>query len=151
MIFPTDVLVIIGLVIVGATFTFFMGKSKAVALLLALFSSITLFQVFPFTKQLTVLTGALPIALNVLGIFLIFTIALYFLLNKYVIGDFVEGNFFKSVIVGIAFTALILAIIQFVLPLDAVYNFGPKVDMWFTGNFGLFWWLLAPLGIIFFI
>jgi len=151
MIFPTDVLVIIGLVVAGTGFAFFLGKSKAVALLLALFSAIPLYQSFPFVKQLTVATGALPQAANILGIFLVFVLLMFFLLNKYIIGDFIGGKFFKSVIFGLAFTALILALFQFILPLDALYNFGPKIDVWFAGNFGLFWWLVVPLSIILFI
>lgn len=150
MIFPTDVLVIIGLVVVGTGFTFFMGKSKGVALLLSLFSAIPLYQSFPFVKQLTVATGALPIAANVVAIFLAFTVLMFFLLNKYIVGDFLDGNFFKSVIFGLAFAAIALAIFQLVLPLEALYNFGPNIDQWFGGNFGLFWWLAAPLAIIFF-
>ena len=151
MIFPTDVLVVIGLVVVGTGFTFLMGKSKGVTLLLALFSAIPLYQSFPFAKQLTVATGALPIAANILAIFLAFAVLMFFLLNKYIVGDFIDGNFFKSVIFGLAFATLILALFQFVLPLDALYNFGPNIDKWFGGNFGLFWWLAAPLVIIFFV
>jgi len=151
MIFPTDVLVIIGLVVAGTGFAFFLGKSKAVALLLSLFSAIPLYQSFPFVKQLTVATGALPQAANILGIFLVFVLLMFFLLNKYIIGDFIGGKFFKSVIFGLAFTALILTLFQFILPLDALYNFGPKIDVWFAGNFGLFWWLVVPLSIILFI
>lgn len=151
MIFPTDVLVIIGLVVVGTGFTFFFGKSKAIALLLALFSAIPLYQSFPFVKQLTVATGALPIAANILGIFLAFAALMFFLLNKYIVGDFIDSAFFKSVIVGIAFAALALAIFQLVLPLEGLYNFGPNIDRWFGGNFGLFWWLAIPLGIMFFV
>ncbi len=151
MIFPTDVLVIIGLVVVGTGFTFFMGKSKAVALLLALFSAIPLYQSFPFVKQLTVATGTLPQALNTLGIFAAFVFLMFFLLNKYIVGDFVDGNFFKSVIFGLVFAALALAIFQLVLPLDGLYNFGPNIDKWFTGNLVLFWWLAIPLAIVFFV
>lgn len=151
MIFPTDVLIIIALVVVGTGFTFFFGKSKAVALLLALFSAIPLYQSFPFVKQLTVATGALPQALNILGIFLAFAALMFFLLNKYIVGDFVDGNFFKSVIFGIAFAALALAIFQLVLPLEGLYNFGPNIDKWFGGNFNLFYWLAVPLGIVFFV
>lgn len=151
MIFPTDVLVLIGLIVLGTGVTFFLGKSKAVALLLALFSAIPLYQSFPFVTQLTVATGALPQALNILGIFLAFAVLMFFILNKYIVGDFFGGEFFKSVIFGIAFAALILALFQFVLPLDALYNFGPNIDKWFSGNFVLFWWLAVPLGIIFFV
>ncbi len=151
MIFPTDVLVIIGLVVVGTGLTFFLGKSKTVAFLLALFAAIPLYQSFPFITQFTVATGALPQALNVLGIFLAFTVLMFFVLNKYIVGDFINGNFFKSVILGIAFTALVLALSYFVLPVESLYDFGPNIDKWFTGNFGLFWWLVIPLGIIFFV
>lgn len=149
--FPTDVLVIVGIVVVGTFFTFFFGKSRGVTAILSLFGAIPLFQAFPFTTKLTVATGALPQALNVVGIFLVFVIFLYFLLDRYVVGDFVEGNFFKSVLMGIAFTAVILALVYFVLPFDAIYNFQPNIDQWFSGNFTLFWWLIAPLIIIFFI
>ena len=151
MIFPTDVLVVIGLVVVGTGFTFFMGKSKGVTLLLALFSAIPLYQSFPFVKQLTVTTGALPIAANILGIFFAFAVLMFFLLNKYIVGDFIDGAFFKSVIVGIAFAALTLAIFQLVLPLEGLYNFGLNIDKWFGGNFGLFYWLFIPLAIILFV
>ncbi|MCX6703532.1 MAG: hypothetical protein NTV02_02510 [Candidatus Zambryskibacteria bacterium] len=151
MIFPIDVFVIIGIFIFCTLFTFFLGKSKGVSLLLSLFGAILLFQTFPFVKNLTVLTGAVPLALNTLAIFLAFTAFLYFTLNRYIVGDFFEAKFFKSAILGLAITALVLAIMHFVLPVDALYNFGPKVDTWFGGNFGLFWWIAIPLGILFFI
>jgi hypothetical protein len=151
MIFPTDVLVILGILAVGTLFTFFMGKSKGVSVVLSLFGAIILFQNFPFMKQATVLKGALPEALNVVGIFLAFALCIFFLLDKYVVGDFSESNFFKSVFVGVAFTALILAIIYFVLPFAPIYDFGPNIDKWFQGNFTLFWWLVGPLAIVFFV
>ncbi|MHB1316397.1 MAG: hypothetical protein ACYCZW_00890 [Minisyncoccota bacterium] len=151
MIFTTDILVIAGILVVGTFFTFFFGKSKGVILILSLFGAIPLYQSFPFVKQLTVATGALPIAANILAIFLAFVVFMFFLLNKYIVGDFIDGNFFKSVIFGLAFVTLILALFQFVLPLDALYNFGPNIDKWFAGNFVLFWWLTIPLGIVFFV
>ncbi len=149
--FPTDVLIIVGIFLVGTLFTFFMGKSRGVSIILALFGSIPLFQSFPFTQQLTVATGDFARSINVIGIFLVFTIGLYFLLNRYVVGDFIEGNFFKSVIFGIAFTAIILALVHFILPFDPIYDFKQNVDQWFGGNFGMFWWILAPLMILLFV
>lgn len=151
MIFPTDILVIVGLVLVGTGFSFFIGKSKAVAIILAFLFAIPLFQAFPFTKQMTVATGALPQALNVLAIFLAFVILMFLLLNKYIVGDFIEGNFLKSVFLGIAFAAIVLTLSHFILPLDSLYNFGPNIDTWFGGNLGLFWWIVTPLVIVFFV
>lgn len=151
MIFPTDILVILGILVVGTLFAFFMGKSKGVSVILSLFGAITLFQAFPFMKQMLVFKGAVPEALNITGVFVAFALALFFLLDKYVVGDFIEGNFMKSVFLGIAFTALVLAIIYFVLPFTPVYDFGANVDKWFSGSFNLFWWLVAPLAIVLFV
>ena len=83
MIFPTDILVVLGILVVGTLFTFFVGKSKGVSVVLSLFGAIVLFQNFPFMKQMTVLKGALPEALNIAGIFVAFALALFFLLDKY--------------------------------------------------------------------
>lgn len=151
MIFPTDILVILGILATGTLFTFFMGKSKGVSVVLSLFGAITLFQSFPFMKQMTVASGPLPEALNIAGVFVAFALALFFLLDQYVVGDFSEGNFLKSVFLGIAFTAMILTIIYFVLPFTPIYDFGPYIDKWFTGSFNLFWWLVGPLAILLFI
>lgn len=151
MIFPTDILVVLGILVVGTLFTFFVGKSKGVSVVLSLFGAIVLFQNFPFMKQMTVLKGALPEALNIAGIFVAFALALFFLLDKYVVGDFSDGNFFKSVFVGLAFTGMVLAIIYFIVPFAPVYDFGPNIDKWFQGQFTLFWWLVGPLAIVFFV
>lgn len=151
MALPMDVFVIVGTWVVATLFTFFTSKSKAVSVILALVSAILLFQTFPFVTNLTVLTGAVPQALNVVGIFLLFTVGMYFLFNRYVVGDFFNAKFLKSALFGLGITALLLAIVHFVLPFDAIYNFSPKVDAWFGGNFGLFWWVLAPLLLVFFL
>lgn len=151
MIFPTDILVILGILAVGTLFTFFMGKSKGVSVILSLFGAITLFQSFPFMKQMMVFKGAVPEALNITAVFVAFALALFFLLDQYVVGDFSEGNFLKSVFLGIAFTAIVLAIIYFILPFTPIYDFGANVDKWFSGNLNLFWWLVGPLAVILFI
>lgn len=151
MIFPTDILVILGIFVVGTLLTFFMGKSRGVTVVLSLFGAIALFQSFPFIKQMTVLSGPIPEALNIVGVFVAFALCVFFLLDQYIVGDFAEGNFFTSILIGVVFTAIILALIYFVLPFSPLYDFGANVDKWFTGSFNLFWWLLAPLVILFFV
>jgi len=151
MIFPTDILIILGILVLGTLFTFFLGKSKGVSLVLSLFGAIVLFQSFPFMKHMVVLSGPVLESLNIIGVFLAFTLGLFFLLDQYIVVDFSEHHFVRSLFIGIAFTAIILALIYFILPFAPLYDFGPNIDKWFQGHFNLFWWLVAPLIILIFV
>jgi hypothetical protein len=151
MIFSTDLFIILGIWLVGTLYTFYFGKGRGVTLILSLYPGLLLFEKFPYIKQLSVLKGEPLASINTIAIFCLCVFVSHLILHKYIFADFGEGKFIKSALVGLAFTGCILALWYFILPLDTFYNFSGTIDKWFSKDIGIFWWLLGPFGILFFV
>ena len=151
MIFSPDLFVILGIWLIGTVYTFYFGKGRGVTLILSLYPGLLLFEKFPYIKQLSVLKGEPLASINTVVIFLVCTCVSYFILHKYIFADFGEGKFIRSALIGLAFTGCVLALWYFVLPLNTFYNFSGIIDTWFSPDIGIFWWLIGPLVVLFFV
>ncbi len=95
--------------------------------------------------------GESLLLLNKVLIFLVFWIVLDILIGRYVFQDSGYGSMHYARLAGYAVAMVIIVMIfsYSIVSLDVVHNFSPSIDVIFTGADRLFWWLLAPLALLF--
>lgn len=142
---PSDIIFILLLVAVVAIYTFWRGKSKGVSLIIATYPAILLYQYLPYFKQADVRVDIL--------IFLIILIAVHLIINRFTELDFSFsklGKAFDSLVLGILSTGLLLWTSYHIVIIASLYAFSPSIAHIFADQYS-FWWLVAPLIILFFL
>ncbi len=143
----TDVIVILGVIVLLVALGFTKGKSELIALLVAVFPAALLTQFFPFMGILTFGNPGLDRAL-VFGSFLI---VIMLLLRPYIAGSYPKTSFWRSVEIvalSIACTGAIAAVLIQVCDIAQVYPLSGLILGAFMGPVGVFWWLVGGLAAI---
>ena len=140
--FSSDVIIILVLIAIGSAYAYFMGKGRAVSLVLSFYPGILLYNNFPFF-------GEASISVKLV----IFVVAV--LLVHLVLGRFITANFpyskirtvFESLVLGLISAGLILFVSYHTIPIEKLYNFSPWLILWslailFSGGsfYPLFCW-----------
>ncbi len=149
--FSSDIFVLVVLFIIFFVYALYFGKSRIISLILAFYPAQLLFQNFPFLNSLLFMKGESLLLLNKVLIFLVFWIVLDILIGRYVFQDSGYGSMHYARLAGYAVAMVIIVMIfsYSIVSLDVVHNFSPSIDVIFTGADRLFWWLLAPLALLF--
>lgn len=145
MIVSTDILIIVGIFILSSASAFYFGKSKIIALFFSCYPAILLFQDFPYKKELVFVKDGIGHGINMYVLYTVFVFIVYKIISRFISADYEGNKFLHSVLIGISCTVLFLTLGHFILPLDEIHNFSARIDSWFTGGIGIFWWLLGPL------
>lgn len=148
----TDIFVLLALFLIFFLYGWYLGKARLVSLILAFYPAIFLYKIFPFANNLMVLHGAELIVLNKVLIFLLFLIPLDIMISRYIFADSGLGgssHFFRIAGFSIALVILIVLLSYTIISLDIFYNFSPTIDKLFFPESKIFWWNLAPIGLLF--
>ncbi|KND48971.1 MAG: hypothetical protein AB200_00900 [Parcubacteria bacterium C7867-005] len=127
--------------------------TKLVSALLSLYISSFLYETMFFVERLVHVPSESKLFFwNHLGIFLLFFVPIYFILNRVVDaeqhGGF--GRFLRMCITTVALVGVFVSVLYHVLPLESVYNPPVFVDQFFAPDLSFALWLLVPLLILFF-
>ncbi|MBX4210628.1 hypothetical protein KW783_01510 [Candidatus Parcubacteria bacterium] len=128
------------------------GRSSLVALVLAFYPAILLFETFPYIRKVTLVSDAgSGIVINNLIIFLVFLSASFIAVRRVIGHDYSQGykRYFESIILSLAATILVVTVTYHVVPIGKLYNFSAAFDVFFAGTAAYFWSLLIPLILIF--
>ncbi len=148
-----DIIVLGTLFILFATYALYFGKSRIVSLILAFYPAVFLYEQFPYASKLMFLHGDQPILLNKILVFLIFLIPLNIIIGRFVFAESGYGGSFHFLrVAGLALAGTMLALVftYSVIDLSLFYSFSPTISALFVSAY-IFWWMLAPLVLMFFL
>jgi hypothetical protein len=143
-----DMIVILLLFVGFAALSFYFGKSKSIALILASYISLFLWSFSPFlkdSKREVVVT---------LGGFLIVWFVTYFIIKKNIFAEFPYSLFrkiFESSVLSLSILILIFIASFHLLPIGKLYHFSKAITPLFAPIEYVFYWLCGPLLAIYFI
>ncbi|TSC62422.1 MAG: hypothetical protein G01um101448_1224 [Parcubacteria group bacterium Gr01-1014_48] len=150
--FPADMLVIAGLLFFFGVLTFFLGKGKILALILALYIASFLFSFFPMVDLVERFHISLPIASGT--VFSILLIIAIVALRRVFRIEYAYGRLttiIEVIILAVCATMLTVALSQNVIPVTYIYRFSPIVSLFLSKYYVFFGALLVPLLILCFI
>ncbi|MES2213892.1 MAG: hypothetical protein V4465_00665 [Patescibacteria group bacterium] len=127
--------------------------NKLVSAILSLYIGSLLYIVLPFTKVVTEsVKGTMNIFWIHAGMLLVFSIPLWFILNRVVEVNPGYGarKALKATLLTLGFVGIVLSISYHLIPIQSLYDFPPIVDRLFASSTAYAAWLIAPLIVLFF-
>jgi hypothetical protein len=148
-----DLVVVVGLFIIFFSYAMYFGKSRIISAILAFYPAQFLYEHFPFLNKFLILKGDTLLTLNKVLIFLIFFVLLNIMIARYIFSESGYGSSKIFRVSGLAAAAVIVVMVftYSVISLDSLYNFSGATDVLFFGTDKIFYWNLAPLGLLFFL
>ena len=144
-----DILVHGGLFILLFLFAFFWGKEKIFAFTISLYIASFLYSYFPYNDQFR---GSAEYSLAFKGIiFLVLASAPYLIFSRLGIysSSTSTNRVLHSALLALGALILLIFISYHIIPLYSVYNFSSGIDNLFQPAEVRFWWLAAPLLLMF--
>ncbi len=144
--FPHDMLVIAGLFFFFGVYSFFLGKGKIIAIILALYIASFLFTFFPMVDLIQRFDVSLGLASGVVftALLIVALLALRRVFRiEYTYGKITTG--IEVLILTISATVLSIALSQNVIPITYVYQFSPEISLYLNQPYVFFFALLGPL------
>ncbi len=150
----TDVLIILTTCVALFCFALFYGKSRAVGLLISVYVGIIGFLSFPFLEEATLLKSSeAQTTLSHIGLFAVGVFIIYTVIQRFIYVEYPASTLFRFIHAGIiaaSTTALLFAFAYHTIPVGTLYDFNQTIDHLFSSEY-FFWWLVAPLGGLFFV
>jgi hypothetical protein len=143
--FAADFLAFIVVAALIAAFAFYFGRDRLMALIGGLYAAIPLYQAFPFFESLP------QNPYIEIGVFLAFLFAgliAFSGLSAFLARS--ASNFLGTGILSVVTAGFVLAVAVHILPVSEIYTFSEPTLALFSDDQIFFWWLLAPLGGLFF-
>ena len=151
MIFPVGITIVLTIFVLFSIGVFYFGKNRGTALALSFYPAYLLFDKFPYLDKLIFTTNPQYLALNKTLIFFGFLFITYIIISGYIAEDFGNNRFVSTFLLGLVLTVLTLGFAHFILPVDQIYSFSPKLNLIFNNTIGFFWWITVPLILLFFV
>ncbi|MEQ1500023.1 MAG: hypothetical protein ABL917_01470 [Parcubacteria group bacterium] len=149
--FSQDMTFILSLLLLFWASTLYFGKGKIVSFILSFYPATFLYKSFPFIDKLTFLTGDKLVVVNKLGLFLLFSIPIYIIINSYVfsVSEYTgTSHLVRGGALAIASLVTVMLFYYTTLDLSIFHDFGPRIDSLFAGNNLVFYWNLGVIAIL---
>ena len=146
--FSGDVLLLISLTIIIFGAVFYFGKARAVTFVISFHLASILYLTFPFLDRLFFLDEPRMLALNKIGIFLVFFIILYFITSKFISTALVYDagtGIVKKLLITAGILVCVLIFVYQMADITDLYDFSPHIDQLFDSEAKLFYWKAATL------
>ncbi|MDB5266328.1 MAG: hypothetical protein JWN89_143 [Parcubacteria group bacterium] len=126
--------------------------NKLVSAILSLYIGSFLFTVLPLTKVLTGAAKGMPAVWSHLGVFVLFCVPVWFVMNRIVQVNPGRGmwGMMKTVLLSLGCAGIILSILYHIIPIKSLYDLPPFIDRFFVPDLAYALWLIAPLVVLFF-
>ena len=148
-----DIILLGALAVLIFLYTIYFGKSKAVAIILSFYISILLYDNFTFLKNVLIFRNtAAQLSLSRLIIFAIIFILIFLTLKYFIHNEFSSRRswtLLKAALLSLSAIDLALVVCYYVVPVQRLYDFSPSIDSLFGNQATIFWWLIAPLIVLF--
>jgi hypothetical protein len=146
-------IILAGTFILFFLFSTYYGKSKLVSLIFSFYPALVIYEKFPFFKEINSVKGSLAQQSAIrLVIFLLLIFLSYIIINKAMSMELsyskVKGTI-ESAVLSLIALVLTLVLVVKIVPINALYRLPSSITSFFAPDTYLFWWLLAPLVIIF--
>ncbi len=144
----TDIFVIVGIFTALFVWGAWKGQRGLATLTISLFVAIAVFKAFPYGGVFT-LAPYVPLI-----VFLVLLGAIYFVLMGILSVFSFEGGvgqWIKTALLTFTVMTLIVSITYHVVLIAPIYHWSGAVDFLFKSDQLFFWWLVAPLIVLFFI
>jgi hypothetical protein len=140
--------------IIFFVYSVYAGRNRTVSLVFAYYPAVLLYKNFPFASKLIIAQGAKMIALNKVGVFLIFFIPIYIIISRFIV---IEGlhlskpNFMQKMHllrnVGLSLVCLsVLVLFSYtVIDLTVFHQFSPMIASLFSTPMRIFYINLVPI------
>lgn len=147
------------LIVVGITLLIFFlislyfGKAKLISLILAYYPAVLLYNSFPYLQSILFAKGESLLILNKLVVFLIILILLSIAIGRFIFSESGYGgsHVVRHIGFSVAATVLFFVFIHSIITINFIYKFSPSIEVLFGTADKIFWWLLFPLILIFFL
>ena len=129
----TDIAVLLVVFFAFFFYTIYFGKNRTISFILAYYPALFLYNTFPWVSKLLILTGAKLLALNKVGIFLIFLLPISIVINRFIFAESGGGTHIIRV-GGLALICLTLVLLFYYTTVDLsiFHDFGSHVDVLFN-------------------
>jgi hypothetical protein len=150
-----DFLIIGVLFVVMFAYSMYLGKGRAIVLLLSVYPAVLLHNYFPFAQEISKLLVKFNLSVHYGGVIIILVLTA-------VIAYFVDdtsprdktyglvGRLAQSALLAILIIGLLLAVAYNLLQVNQLHDFSSQVDVLFSPTL-FFWWLVAPFPIVYMI
>ncbi len=142
------ILVFLGFLVLAA----WKGRYLLINLIFALFLALLFTLEFPYLSVWLTNTTPQVAVLAEISLFVIFTIISLFLFRRHIPGDDYEKtfeSFWKKILLAVAATGLVMAFGYNVLSVTELIDPGTPIQNFFAADAYFFWWILAPVIILF--
>lgn len=132
------------------------GKQSLINLILGLYLALLISLKFPYYDAILggAATDGTMDSIIMIGLFTFFTLAATFLFSRLIPRDFDDTAFrglWKKVVFAALASVLVMAFSYHVLPITDLITPGSPIQALFGPQDRFFWWLLAPLVVLFFL
>jgi hypothetical protein len=131
----------------------FKGRQAIINVMIGLYLALLLFIQFPYTDYLTANLGTgLAQSAGKLVLFALFTIITTWLCYRIMPDEFREKkfeSFFKKLLLAVSASILVMIFSFHVLPVTEFLTPGTPLQTAFGAEQSFFWWLIAPLVVLF--
>ncbi len=128
------------------------GRYALITIIFSLYLALLFTVEFPYADSILQNENGGRDALTLIGIFIGFTLTAFFLFRRHIPGDDYEGafeGFWKKLLLALVGSGLILAFSYHVLPVTDFIHPGTPIQTLFGSSEHFFWWLLAPIIVLF--
>lgn len=136
-----------------AFFAFYKGRQTVTNIIFGLYLGLLISIEFPYsTMIITPGTGATIASILKLVIFAVFSLIATMLFARVLPREYDEpmfGGFWKKILLALAGTVLVMAYSYHALPVTVLITPGSPIHYLFGSTASFFWWLIAPLVILF--
>jgi len=130
------------------------GKRRIISLMLSLYASIPIVFFFPYIQKIAFFGETDKAVLySQIGLFILLVVLINIVLNKIVSFELYHRGLRKLIengFLALASGGLLIAISYHIINISELYDFAGPIDAIFASTVLLFWWLVAPLVVIFF-
>jgi len=150
--FTWDILLFIGLLILGMIYGFTVGRDRAVTMLLSTYLALAVVTNAPILSRLSVSLNTNKSAEFQLAWFLgVFFLIFGILWRSHLLKNLAQdkGAWWETAIFSVVQVGLLVSIGMFLLPYETTSKLSPFFQEAFSGEIGRSFWLLAPIPLLF--
>lgn len=149
--FSGDILFLVVLFVFIFLVVTYLGRNKAVSLILSFYPTKILYENLPFAEKFRILEGQYGQIINDLVIFFVLFILINTAINNYFNSYKTSLSLFGKAFLSLAFIIILLLLYYSVVNLNIFYDFSPFLDGLFNGAGKIFVWHIILFIILFFV
>lgn len=151
-----DMLVVAFIIFGGLLYGMSLGRARLALTTVAIYMSMAIVSAAPFVDQMfaaKVHVAGYGFDIKIVAFLGLLLVVMFFFargaLFRSFLGSDTAGGFIQSLLLSFIHSGLVVSIVMNYLPSEALTNFSPQIRNIFYGQWQLFWWLCAPVAVMF--